>query len=392
MSATVVVVAYNRPRSLERLLASLDASGYPDGAEVPLVISIDRGSGGGWREVCEIARGFDWRRGSKRVIEHPKHLGLLEHLRSCGRLSAAAGDVIILEDDLLVAPPYYQFATAALNAYRDEPRVAGTCLYGLWFNGFTQDPFQPLDDGGDAFFLKLPYTQGLAFTPAQWQCLDEAFGGGKVAPHPDLHASFLGFDRDEWFPAVARNLVASDRFFCFPRVSLTVGSGDAGTHFDAQTSWLQTPVSLRARPYQLLPFDDVIAVYDSFYELLPDRIRRVAPLLPQEPFDVDINATKPQAALHESLLLTTRPARHAVERYQLEMVPPEMNLSQPARHGEIALASRDDVDFGVWGTLEARRRLHAYHWRRHRPSRRRSLTYFVARMVNSLHFSRKEHA
>ena len=65
-----------------------------------------------------------------------------------------------------------------------------------------------------------------------------------------------------------------------------------------------------------------------------------------------------------------------------------LNLSQPARHGEIALAKREDVDFGIWGTLEARRRLHAYHWRRHRPSRRRSLGFFVARLVHSLHFGR----
>lgn len=77
--------------------------------------------------------------------------------------------------------------------------VAGLCLYGLWFNGFTLEPFLPVDDGSDAFFLGLPYTQGLAFTPAQWQRLDAAFAGEEAAPHPDLHPCFQRFRADEWW-------------------------------------------------------------------------------------------------------------------------------------------------------------------------------------------------
>lgn len=391
MTATVVVVGYNRARSLERLLASLAAAEYPAGVDVPLVISIDRDDSEGWRDVCRLADGFVWTHGPKLVIEHDAHLGLLEHLRRCGRLSGEYGDIVLLEDDLLVAPPFYQFAAAALDAYRDDDRVAGACLYGLWFNGFTQEPFLSLDDGGDAFFLKLPYTQGLAFSAAQWNRLDDAFAGGRAAPHPDLHPSFLGFGEDEWFPAVARQLVVDDRYFVFPRSSLTVGSGDAGTHFDTGTSWLQTPVPVRGRPYNLLSFDEAIAVYDSFYELLPDRLRLIAPSLPAEPFDVDLNATKPPAALHEGLVLTTRPVRRAVASFALQRVPPELNLTETAEDGAISLARREDVRWGALASLEARRRLHAYHWRRHRASRRRSLGFLLGRLGELLRPGGRKH-
>lgn len=388
----MVVVAYNRPRSLERLLASLAAAEYAAGVEVPLMISIDRDDSDGWREVCVLAAAFEWRHGPKRVIKHETHLGLLEHLRRCGRLSEEFGDVIILEDDLLVAPPFYQFATAALDAYRDDDRIAGVCLYGLWFNGFTHEPFLPLDDGGDGFFLRLPYTQGLAFSAKQWRRLDEAFAGGRPAPHPDLHPSFRSFGEDEWFPSVARQLVVDDRYFVFPRVSLTVGSGDAGTHFDSGTSWLQTPVPLRGRPYNLLPFDEAIAVYDSFYELLPDRLRSIAPSLWAEAFDVDLSATKPRAALHEGLVLTTRPVRQAQVSFALRRVPPELNLAEAVEGGPISLARREDVRWDALASLEARRRLHAYHWRRHRPSRRRGLGFLLARLGELLRSGAGNHA
>ena len=33
-----------------------------------------------------------------------------------------------------------------------------------------------------------------------------------------------------------------------------------------------------------------------------------------------------------------------------------------------------------WAQSEARRRLHGYHWRRHRPSRRRWLSFMLARL------------
>jgi hypothetical protein len=386
MSAAVVVVAYNRPRSLERLLASLARAEYEDGVEVPLVISIDLDGGEGWAEVLTLARGFEWRHGPLRVIEHGEHLGLLDHLRRCGRLSEEYGDVIILEDDLLVAPPFYRFATAALDAYRDDERIAGVCLYSLWFNGFTHEPFHPVDDGSDAFFLKLPYTQGLAFTAAQWRRLDGAFAGGRPAPHPDLHPSFLHFAEAEWFPAVARQLAVEGRYFAFPRVSQTAGSGDEGTHFESGTSWLQTVVPVRGRPHHFLPFDEALAVYDSFYELLPDRLRRLAPTLPAEAFDVDLNATKPAAALHEGLVLTSRPVREAVSAFPLEAMPPELNLLSPSPGGPISLARRQDLRWDAWAAVEARRRLHAYYWRRHRPSRRRTLGFWAARFIDSLPF------
>jgi hypothetical protein len=68
------------------------------------------------------------------------------------------------------------------------------------------------------------------------------------------------------------------------------------------------------------------------------------------------------------------------------MVPPELNVAQPAIDGPIALARREDLRWGALAAVEARRRLDAYHWRRHRLSRRRSLGFWAARIIDSLPF------
>jgi hypothetical protein len=375
----IVVIAYNRPRALQRLLDSLARATYPGDGDVSLVISIDRGADGIASEVARLAHDFAWQAGPKEVIERPERLGLVPHFRECGRLAQRLEGVVLLEDDLVVAPPFYEFATQALECYQDEPRIAGVCLYGLWFNGFTHEPFLPVEDGNDVFFLKLPYTQGLAFTAEQWRAFDEAYP--KPAPHPDLPAEFLRFGPDEWFPSLAYYLAQTGRYFCFPRISLTVGWGDEGTHFAGSTSWLQTPLQLGSRRYALPAFDEAVAVYDAFYELLPERLRALSRALPEAGFDVDLNATKQPANLEHELVLTTRPARQTLASFGLRMQPPELNLVHAVPGDEIVLARREDVYWDAWAGREARRRLHAYAWSRHRPSRHRAAVFTAAKLV-----------
>ena len=384
MNPALVVIAYNRPEALNRLLASLDAAAYPEGGVVPLVISIDRGPSGVSQEVAAAAQAFEWRFGPKQVIEQPGHLGLVRHFRECGRLAQRFGGAVLLEDDLTVAPPFYGFASGALSCYESDERVAGVCLYGLWFNGFTREPFEPLEDGADAFFLQLPYTQGLAFTAGQWRRFDEWWGEAAQPASPDLHPAFLRFSPDEWFPALAAYTATQQRYFCFPRVSLTVAWGDAGSHFDAATGWLQAPVQLRSDAYRLPSLDDSLAVYDSFFELLPERLRRLAPHLPDVAFDVDLNATKQPTNMHHDHVLTTRPAKRALVRFGLRLRPPELNVVQAVGGKEISLAHRDDVLWDAWAGREARRRVFEHAWSRYRPSRQRSLGFKLARFMNWL--------
>jgi hypothetical protein len=382
LKPAIVVIAYNRPQALERLLASLSRANYSNAGDVPLVISIDRAADGASQAVARSARAFAWPHGPKSVIEREQHLGLVAHFRACGRLAVEFGGAVLLEDDLGVAAPFYQFATAALERYESEPRVAGICLYGLSFNGFTHEPFLPLDDGSDTFLLQLPYTQGLAFTAQQWRRFEDRSNNHEVEAHPRLHPSFLRFGPDEWFPLFARFLATEDLFMCFPRVSLTVGWGDAGTHFAGSSPWFQTPVQLTDKPYRFTELGGA-ANYDSFYEILPGSLRSLAPGISSLDYDIDLNATKRPMNLQHDHVLTSRPVRRALRQFGLQMYPPELNLIESAPGDAISLARRDDVYWDGWAEKEARRRLHAYFWMRNRPSRRRDAGFAIARLVES---------
>jgi hypothetical protein len=382
VTPAVVVLAYERPGALQRLLTSLDRATYPAEAAVTLVISLDRSESPAARRTAAVAHDFSWRFGPKRVIEQPEHLGVVGHFYAAGDLTGEYDDIVLLEDDLTVSPAFYDYVSSVLTAYGDDERVAGFCLYGVWFNGFTHQPFLPIEDGGDVFFMRVPYTQGLCFSARQWTAFREwSARSPPLAPHPELHPAFLGFGGDEWFPALASYLARTGRYFCFPRVSLTVGWGDAGAHFNAASSWFQTPLLMGPRYFSLPLLDEATAVYDGFFELEPERLKALGPGLRDREFDLDLNATKRPENLRSDLVLTTRPVHRAIARFGLAMYPAELNAALEVPGTEIALANRDDVRWDEWSETEARRRLHAYYWRRNRPSRARSLRFAAARVV-----------
>ena len=90
-----------------------------------------------------------------------------------------------------------------------------------------------------------------------------------------LHEAWSRFDREDWFPLLARFVITTDRYFVFPRVSQTTGWGDAGTHFLTGQSLLSGAAAARQAGYDFKTLDEADAVYDSFFELQPDRLNRL---------------------------------------------------------------------------------------------------------------------
>jgi hypothetical protein len=388
MKPAIVISAYNRPRALGRLLGSLQKSAYPAEGGVPLIVSIDRGDSGIHPEVQKVAEQFVWPFGPKEVLGHERHLGLVEHVLFCGGLSETYGDVIFLEDDLLVSPVFYEYATQALDFYRADDRVAGLCLYALWFNGYTQQPFVPLADGGDTFFAQVPYTQGQAFTVEQWRNFKawRASGERRLAPTDNLHEAFFHFDAEDWFPLLAKYAADTARFTVYPRVSLTTGAGDAGTHFARRSVFFQAPLQRFKTAYQFQALDGSVAVYDSFFEILPDRLNRLSEALRDVEYDVDLYATKAPRNLRAGHVLTTRLCRNAIRSFGQTMWPLEANVIEGEPGAEISLCRKDDLRWDWLAELETRKRNHDYFTRRRRVSRKLRLQFAV---LDWLHLVRR---
>ncbi|HDL48798.1 MAG TPA: hypothetical protein ENH33_02390, partial [Actinobacteria bacterium] len=109
----IVIVAYDRPRPLARLLDSLAQIRTPTGDDVQLVISIDDSV----PATMEVAHRYDWPFGPKRNIGHKTRLGLRTHVLTCGDLTTEYGSILMLEDDLYTSPDVYRFAQDAATFY-----------------------------------------------------------------------------------------------------------------------------------------------------------------------------------------------------------------------------------------------------------------------------------
>jgi hypothetical protein len=323
-------------------LTSLQQAEYPAGAQVPLVISIDRG---GSEQVRQIATDFVWSHGSKEVICQERHLGLVQHFFACGNLTDRFEAILYLEDDLTASSVFYAYAAQALLFYQHDDRVAGLSLFGLWFNGYTQQPFVPLTDESDVFFVQVPYTQGLAFTREQWMRFAE-WCHSSAATDPvqvPLHEAWSRFDREDWFPLLAKFVITTHRYFVFPRVSHTTGWGDAGTHFEQASRFFQVPLQRGKRRYDFNSLDDTVAVYDSFFEIQPDRLNRLTDQLRDYGYTVDLYAIKSKANLRAEYMLTSRRCRNPIASFGKTAWPLEMNIIERVPGAEISLCRTEDV-------------------------------------------------
>lgn len=354
----IVIQTYQRPQALSRLLASLDRAIYDQ--PTTLIVSIDQAQGDhdgeGVAAVTRLAKEFAWRHGRKQIIAHSTNLGLTAHHLYCQSLIEEVGPIILLEDDLVVSATFHQYSTVAMRAYREDLRVAGVSLNALWYNGLTRQPFIPVPDAFDVFFLQLSTPQGQVYTPEQWRPY-RAWLAANDQPVPGdsgLHELLAGLPATDWLPTRDRYLLESGCVYVYPRQSQTVNFGDVGTHFDQETNFFQVPLQQLRERFRFASLDESMAVYDSFFEMRPDRLSRLAPRLRDYSFSVDLYATKQPGQLDGAYVVTTRPVRRAVWTAGKWLLPLETNLFGEGTPGSgIALARREDVDMSRWATLAA---------------------------------------
>ena len=159
--APILLFVYNRPEHLKQLIASLQANA--EAAQSLLFIYTDAARNKADEEqvnkVREVIRHIDGF-ASIEVIERATNWGLArniiggvtEQIRRYGR-------VIVLEDDLVVAPYFLRFMNDALEAYKDEPQVGH-----IQACDFTQDASLP-----DTFLIKFTGSWGWATWERAWQ-------------------------------------------------------------------------------------------------------------------------------------------------------------------------------------------------------------------------------
>lgn len=344
----IVVAAYDRPDALERLLGSLGRLRVPEGEPVPLTIGVDDS----FDPTVRVAEAFRWPHGPKQVLQRPSRLGLREHILQCGDLTEEYGSIILLEDDLYVSPEMYRFAEAALHAYQGEERIAGISLYAYRLDELSRLAFRPLDDGADTFFMQFPSSWGQLWTASQWQSFRAWEQGAGTTANRRLPLPAAAWNpRTSWKRRFLEYLIASDRFFVYPRHSLTTNCGGAGVHFRRMIIDLTAPLAVGARPWRFAEWGDDAIKYDAWFEPLPVTLRRFWPETVPADVTIDFRGTKDPHHVTSPHLLSSRPSRDPDLTFPFLLQPEALNLHLAGEGRFFSLGAAT-----TFGSMPAKRR------------------------------------
>lgn len=261
----IVVIAYNRPKSLTRLLTSLERAEYPN-KSIPLIISIDFSTTN--RDVVKIANKFDWQFGEKNVIAHKTNLGLRKHVILCGDYSFEYENVILLEDDLFVSKNFYYYAIAALNFSVHKDYIGGISLYNHKINVHKSEYFSAYEDGYDNWYFQFASSWGQSWNKSQWKKFKSWYEQNptiQVGPH--IPANVTNWSDKSWLKYFIAYLIDTKRFFLYPKIALSTNFNDQGTHVGSDSTAYQLELlASKKEEYHFSVLEESKSVYDAFFE------------------------------------------------------------------------------------------------------------------------------
>jgi len=333
----LVVVGYNRPDSIKRILGSLAKAKY-DYEEIPLIVSIDHS---GNEEVVNAAEQFQWEHGSKRVIYHSKRLGLRKHIISCGDLTQEYGSVMILEDDLYVSPDFYNYAMQALLKYGENPKIAGISLNTKRELLESPYPFFPLHTGDDVFFQQFASSWGQVWNQRMWKAFKKWYDEHPVLPrNTDVPLTVLNYPDTSWAKFFQTYVVEQNKYYVFSYDSLTTNFGDAGEHFNHNSSAFQSILFYGKKDYRMPEFEQGVK-YDIYGE--PVGLGKYLDI-PEEELTCDFWGRKQETAYRRYLLTCCKKPFKKIKQYSMCMKPVELNVIENIKGTDITLYDTSCVD------------------------------------------------
>lgn len=336
----IVIIAYKREKSVERLLKSIESAHYCE-EDIPLIISIDRSDNS---NVQEIAERFQWRHGLKRIIVQSERLGLREHVFRCCNLANYYGSVILLEDDLYVSPYFYGYAKEASEFYEDDDKVAGVSLYSQYSNQVVALPFCPIDDGSDVYFLQIGSSLGQLFSGSKW-----ASFMGWYSNHSDIRGmaglpeSVAAWPDSSWKKYFTAYLKDTGKYFVYPRISLTTSfSDEGGENVVKSTALHQVPILFGMKEWRFRRLSESLIKYDPYCEIQADYIKYNYPELSRYDFEVDLYGAKPLDKINRKFLITSKPTKRPIMGFGLGFKTIHANINPLVVGDYFVLAEKQD--------------------------------------------------
>jgi glycosyltransferase involved in cell wall biosynthesis len=313
----IVVIAYDRHLSLSRLLKSIEQAHY-DLTAIELIISIDASDN---EKVSELAHSFQWKHGSKQIIRREEHLGLKEHVKRCAGLSNELGAVILLEDDLMLGPYFYEYATQAINYYRHEEEIAGISLYAYALAESCHLPFTPIYSGSDIYFMQLASSWGQVFTKEQWNSFIQYSERGQGSEE-DLPSYINNWGEKSWKREFIQYMIGQNKYFVFPYHSHSTNFEDRGEHA-TDYGRFQVPLQLGNKKYCFQKLERGSVRYDAFFELEEEVLKERLPFFRDYELTVDTYGRKTS---YKNYVLSSKRGDNPLRGYSGTMLPLIQNV------------------------------------------------------------------
>lgn len=262
-AAPIALFLYRRPQHTRHCLQSLASN--PEFLESPLYLFCDGPQGtsdaAAVEQVRQIAHSLLHPR--KVVIESAVNRGLADSvIAGVTQVTKAHGRVIVVEDDLVLAPTFLAFMNRSLRRYEHDPHV-------MQVSGHMY----PVDPGcdNDAVFMPMAASWGWATWERAWRRFDPDMRDFQtLVEQPglrrqfDLDGAFPYFSilkrqragrADSWFIRWYLSLFMSGGMTLYPRQSLVRNEGFDGTgvHCGAGGSPYDMPGALPHQPLTRLP-------------------------------------------------------------------------------------------------------------------------------------------
>jgi hypothetical protein len=336
MKPAIIVVTFNRPESLKRILMSLYNAKYST-KDIPLIISVDYQDSVDHDEILSIANNFHWKYGNKEIVEHKTNLGLRRHILSCGDMSEKYGSVIVLEDDLYVSPYFYNYTIDAQSFYKLDENIGGISLYNHKVNFNVRIPFEPLPSKSDVYFLKIASSWGQSWTFTQWKKFRIWYNEiNSTLDFEKVPKYVKGWPESSWLKFFIAYLEEKNLYFVYPKISLTTNFSDAGTHNKSKNTDFQVPLLIEKKDYFFEKLEKSINRYDSFFEILPEIIEKFDSNFSNKCFTVDLYGTKELSKVSTKYLLSSKKLKstdNVLLKIGLDLKPFTMNVLMGVKGG-----------------------------------------------------------
>ncbi|MCK4919700.1 MAG: glycosyltransferase family 2 protein [Bacteroidales bacterium] len=340
----IVVVAFNRPNSLSRLLENLNTANYSQYTNVDVIISID---GGANTNVLKIAEEFQWNFGTKEIIYCKTNIGLKKHILQCGDLTRKFDSIILLEDDLVVSPEFYNYVTSALEFYKNEDYVAGIALYSYQYAETSFLPFQPIKDGFDNYFMQVPCSWGQAWTQKQWNKFRDVDEKElEINENDRIPVVVKEWSQNSWKKIFFKYLVLSSRFFVYPYDSFSSNYADTGTNASENNNFYQVRlVHSINRDFNFSTINQTISLYDQYFEfIITSKTKHLFPDGFDEKTIIDTFGTKQLEIFKGKKVLSTKPCNNPEISFSTSLLPIINNVIYKVQDGILSFSNKNDFN------------------------------------------------